>query len=177
MKSPQNLEAQDTLARFANELSAHEYLERLLWPNGCVCRRCGVSGRVGKLNGASTRIGTYKCYACRKSFSVTLGTLFESSHVPVHKWLQAMYLTDCGARPIRPHHLQRVLNVSFKTASAIMRRLTEAAAAAQAEDEAAGTATENQSNPSVPGPATETALTARDANSDDKNPCAPPTAA
>ena len=105
MKSPQNLEAQDTLARFANELSAHQYLEKLLWPNGCVCRRCGVSGRIGKLNGASTRIGTYKCYACRKSFSVTLGTLFESSHVPVHKWLQAMYLTDCGARPIRPHHL------------------------------------------------------------------------
>ena len=138
MKSPQNLETQDTLARFANELSAHQYLEKLLWPNGCVCRRCGVSGRIGKLNGASTRIGTYKCYACRKSFSVTLGTLFESSHVPVHKWLQAMYLTDCGARPIRPHHLQRVLNVSFKTASAIMRRLTEAAAAAAAEDEAAG---------------------------------------
>lgn len=134
MKALPHWGSRDSLARFADELSAHEYLEKLLWPNGYICPRCGVSGRVGKLNGASTRIGTYKCYACRKSFSVTLGTLFESSHVPVHKWLQAMYLTDCGARPIRPHHLQHVLNVSFKTASAMMRRLTDAATQAQPND-------------------------------------------
>jgi transposase-like protein len=122
--------ARDALARFADELSAHAYIEKLLWPNGCICPRCGTSGRIGRLNGSSTRIGTFKCYACRKSFSVTMGTLFESSHVPVHKWLQAMYLTDCGATPIRPHHLQRILNVSFKTAAAMMRRLSEAAAQA-----------------------------------------------
>jgi transposase-like protein len=137
MKPLQHGEPQDSLTRFANELSAHDYIEKLLWPNGCICPRCGVSGRIGKLNGSSTRIGTYKCYACRKSFSVTLGTLFESSHVPVHKWLQAMYLTDCGARPIRAYHLQRILNVSFKTAAAMMRRLSEAAAQMQPEHDAA----------------------------------------
>ncbi|MBS0517108.1 MAG: transposase [Proteobacteria bacterium] len=115
------------LARFADELSAHRYLEGILWPDGPVCPRCGVRGRVGKLNGASTRLGAHKCYACRRSFSITYGTIFSSSHVPLHKWLQAIYLTNGGTRPMRPHHLQRILNVSFKTASAMLRRLEEAA--------------------------------------------------
>jgi transposase-like protein len=115
-------------ARFADELSAHRYLEKILWPNGMRCPRCGSEGRIGRLNGDSTRVGAYKCYACRKSFSVAYGTLFSASHVPVHKWLQAIYLTDGGTKSIRPHHLQQVLNVSFKTASSIIRRLSEAAA-------------------------------------------------
>jgi transposase-like protein len=115
-------------ARFADELSAHRYLEKILWPDGMRCPRCGSEGRIGRLNGDSTRVGAYKCYACRKSFSVAYGTLFSASHVPVHKWLQAIYLTDGGTKPIRPHHLQQVLNVSFKTASSIIRRLSEAAA-------------------------------------------------
>src|SRR5262249_40946612 len=121
----------EALDLFASELSAHRYLEGLLWPNGARCPRCGRTDRVGKLNGASTRLGTYKCYSCRKSFSVTHGTMFMSSHVPIHKWLQAIYLTEGGAKTIRPRHLQQVLNVSFKTASAILRRINEAAASAE----------------------------------------------
>ena len=119
------------LERFANELSAHRYLEGIIWPNGVKCPHCSGTERIGKLNGASTRLGTYKCYGCRKSFSVTYGTLFMSSHVPVHKWLQAIYLTDGGTKNIRPHHLQQILNVSFKTASFILRRISEAAASAE----------------------------------------------
>ncbi|MBV8186223.1 MAG: transposase [Alphaproteobacteria bacterium] len=119
--------SQQTLARFADEASAQKYLEGLLWPNGPVCHRCGGNDRVGKLDGASTRLGTYKCYACRRAFSVTCGTIFSASHVPLHKWLQAIYLTDGGTIPIRPHHLQRILNVSFKTASSILRKLRDAA--------------------------------------------------
>ena len=118
------------LERFSNELSAHQYLEGIIWPNGAKCPHCGGTERIGKLNGASTRLGTYKCYGCRRSFSVTYGTLFMSSHVPVHKWLQAIYLTDGGTKNIRPHHLQQILNVSFKTASFILRRISEAAASA-----------------------------------------------
>jgi transposase-like protein len=121
----------EALARFADELSAHRYLERLLWPHGVACPFCGNQERVGKLNGASTRLGAYKCYACRKSFTITHGTLLSSSHVPVHKWLQALYLTEGGAKQIRPHHLQQILNVSFKTASAMLRRISDAAAAAE----------------------------------------------
>ena len=62
---------------------------------------------------------------------MTHGTLFMSSHVPVHKWLQAIYLTGGGTKNIRPHQLQRILNVSFKTASFILRRISEAAASAE----------------------------------------------
>ena len=119
------------LERFANELSAHRYLEGIIWPDGVRCPHCGGTERIGKLNGASTRLGTYKCYGCRRSFSVTHGTLFMSSHVPVHKWLQAIYLTAGGTKNIRPHHLQQILNVSFKTASFILRRISEAAASAE----------------------------------------------
>lgn len=108
---------------FADEASAHRYLERLLWPDGVRCPSCGSSARVRKLKGASTRLGTCKCYACRKSFSSLYGTVLSSSHVPAHKWLQAIYLTEGGTRPMRPHHLHRILNVSVKTASSMLKRL------------------------------------------------------
>jgi transposase-like protein len=114
-------------ARFADELSAYDYLERIVWPDGVRCPHCRSQERIGKLQGASTRLGTYKCYRCRKLFNVTYGTILSASHVPLHKWLQAIYLTGGGARPMRPHHLQGILNVSFRTASSMMRRLTKAA--------------------------------------------------
>ena len=122
-----DLHVREALAMFADELSAHRYLERMLWPDGVRCPRCD-SARVGKLNGASTRLGTYKCYGCRKAFSLLHGTVMSSSHVPAHKWLQAIYLTDCGTRPVRPCHLQQILDVSYKTACSMLRRIGEAAA-------------------------------------------------
>jgi transposase-like protein len=122
------------VAAFADELSAHRYLESILWPHGPVCLRCGARGRVGQLDGATTRIGTYKCYACRKIFCITHGTIFERSHVPLHKWLQAIYLTDGGSTRIVPYHLARIVNVSFKTATTMIEKL----AAASARDEAFG---------------------------------------
>jgi transposase-like protein len=115
----------ESLAMFSDEVSAHRYLERVLWPNGICCPRCG-GGRVGELNGGSTRIGTYKCYKCRKVFSVLHGTLMSASHVPAHKWLQALWLTEGGTKPMRAYHLARILNVSFKTASSMMRRIAGA---------------------------------------------------
>jgi transposase-like protein len=116
----------ETLAMFADELCAHRYLERVLWPNGVYCPHCG-STKIGELNGASTRLGTRKCYGCRKMFSILHGTFMSGSHVPAHKWLQALYLTDCGARSVRPHHLQQILDVSYKTACSLLRRLGDAA--------------------------------------------------
>lgn len=120
--------AREALAPFADELSAIRYLEQILWAGGIRCPRCGHQEKVGKLNGESTRLGTYKCYKCRKTFSVLHGTLLSASHVPAHKWLQAMYLTEGGTKPMRAHRLGRILNVSFKTAASIMRRLEAAAA-------------------------------------------------
>ena len=126
-----NLEGADreTLSWFADEESAQRYFEKMRWPDGICCPRCASRERIGKLNGSTTRLGAYKCYACRKIFSITHGTMFSGSHVPVHKWLQAICLTEGGTRPMRPHHLQQILNVSFKTASSMVRRLAEAAAA------------------------------------------------
>ena len=120
--------AREALALFADELSALRYLEGILWPGGLRCPHCGQLGKVGKLKGASTRVGTCKCYNCRKNFSVLHGTLMSGSHVPAHKWLQAMYLTEGGTQPMRAHHLCRILNVSFKTAASMIRRLESAAA-------------------------------------------------
>jgi transposase-like protein len=113
----------EALAMFADEKSAHRYLERVLWPDGVCCPRCGSAARVRKLEGASTRLGAYKCYGCRKAFSLLHGTVMRSSHVPAHKWLQAMYLTQGSAKPMRAHQLGRILNVSFKTAVSMMRRI------------------------------------------------------
>ncbi len=114
------------VAAFADELAAHRYFERLLWPKGPVCPHCGAGGRIHKLDGASTRIGAHKCYACRRIFSITYGTIFEHSHVPLHKWLQAIYLTDGGNRPIRPFHLSKIISVSNKTAITMLLRLENA---------------------------------------------------
>jgi len=79
-------------ARFRDERAAYAYVESQVWPNGRVCPHCGVFDRSGPLKGKSTRIGVYKCYACRKPFTVKVGTIFESSHVPLHIWLQAIHL-------------------------------------------------------------------------------------
>ena len=74
-------------------------MEARLWPNGAVCSHCGETKRVGKRGGKATRIGAHKCYACRKPFTVKLGTLFESSHIPLRLWLQAIYLIAAEAAP------------------------------------------------------------------------------
>jgi len=95
----------EALAMFADEKSAHRYLERVLWPDGVCCPRCGSAARVRRLEGASTRLGAYKCYRCRKAFSLLHGTVMRSSHVPAHKRLQAMYLTQGSAKPMRAHQL------------------------------------------------------------------------
>lgn len=115
-----------TLSCFQDELSALAYLEGVLWPDGPVCPRCQTRGRIGRLDGLSTRIGTFKCYACRRNFSITRGTLFNSSHVPLHKWLQAIYLTGASPDPMRPSHLARIIGVSFKTACRMMKALEDA---------------------------------------------------
>lgn len=137
MEAEADRNIRESLAMFSDEISAHRYLERVLWPDGVRCPRCGDGGKVGELNGGSTRIGTYKCYKCRKIFSVLHGTLMSASHVPAHKWLQAMWLTEGGARPMRAYHLARILNVSFKTASSMMRRILEASQPASSGIESA----------------------------------------
>ena len=75
--------------RFCNEMAAYAYVESIVWPTGRVCPHCDIFDKSGPLNGKSTRIGVYKCYACRKPFTVKVGTIFEKSHVPMHVKLEA----------------------------------------------------------------------------------------
>jgi len=111
---------------FHNEEAAYAYVEARLWPNGPVCPHCGDFERIGKMGGKSTRIGTYKCYQCRKPFTVKVGTIFEASHVPMRHWLQAMYLMAASKKGISSNQIHRVLGCTLKTAWFITHRLREA---------------------------------------------------
>ena len=111
---------------FRDEEEAYRYVERRVWPEGPVCPRCGTFDRIGRLSGASTRVGTYKCYRCRKPFTVKIGTLFQSSHVPLHKWLRAIFLLTASPHPPKWQHLCKILEVSPKTAMFMTRRIERA---------------------------------------------------
>ena len=112
--------------RFRNEAAAYAYVESIVWPNGRVCPHCGVIGESGRLKGKSTRIGVYKCYACRKPFTVKVGTIFEKSHVPMHIWLQAMHLICSSKKGFSANQFCRILGVDFKTGWFIGHRIREA---------------------------------------------------
>ena len=76
--------------RFNDEAAAYAYVEAHVWPQGRICPHCGVVERSGPLGGKSSRIGLYKCYACRKPFTVKIGTIFEDSHIALRDWLLAI---------------------------------------------------------------------------------------
>jgi len=106
-----------------NEAAAYAYVEARIWRNGRVCPHCGVVGNSGLLRGKSTRIGVYKCYACRKPFTVKIGTIFEASHVPMHMWLQAIVLMCGSKKGISTNQLHRTLGVTLRTAWHMSHRL------------------------------------------------------
>src|SRR5438067_8572264 len=88
-----------SLSHFHSEEAAFEYVERHLWPSGPVCPRCGASKEhIGRLTGKSARPGLRKCYACRKPFTVRIGTIFEDSHLPLRFWLQAIHLLSASKK-------------------------------------------------------------------------------
>ena len=85
---------------FHDEAAAFAHLEGLLWPEGPICPHCGNADakRITRLEGKATRIGVHKCNECRKQFTVKVGTVFESAHIPLHKMLQAVYLLTCSKK-------------------------------------------------------------------------------
>ena len=113
-------------AHFHDENAAIAYVEARIWPNGAVCPHCGGVERLGKMGGKSTRPGLWKCYQCRKPFTVKIGTIFESSHVALHIWLQAMYLIAGSKKGISSNQLHRILGVTLKTAWFMSHRIREA---------------------------------------------------
>jgi transposase-like protein len=115
-----------TAPQFITEEAAFTYVEARLWPNGPICPHCGETGRIGRLNGKPTRSGLRKCYACKKPFTVCMGTIFEDSHLPLHLWLQIIHLFCCSKKGIATRQIQRMLNCSMKTAWFTGHRIREA---------------------------------------------------
>lgn len=105
---------------------AREHLEALHWPHGPVCPRCGGLDRITKLAGKSTRPGVYKCNDCAKPFTVTVGTIFEDSKIPLNKWLLAFRLLNGGKKGFSAHELHRALGITYKSAWFMAHRIREA---------------------------------------------------
>lgn len=111
---------------FQDADKAREYLERLRWPNGPVCPHCGVVGDHYALKGATHRPGLWKCKDCRKQFSVTVGTVFERSKIPLNKWLLAVHLMCASKKAVSSHQIHRMLGVTYKSAWFMTHRIREA---------------------------------------------------
>ena len=111
---------------FHNEEAAYAFVESRIWPHGPACPHCGGCERNGKMGGESTRIGTYKCYDCRKPFTVKIGTIFESSHIPLRLWLQAIFLIASSKKGISSNQLHRTLGITLKSAWFMSHRVREA---------------------------------------------------
>jgi len=111
---------------FHNEAAAYRFVEARVWQRGPICPHCGGVERNRPLSGNSTRMGVYKCYDCRKPFTVKVGTIFESSHVPLRLWLQAIFLIASSKKGISSNQLHRTLGVTLKTAWFMSHRIREA---------------------------------------------------
>ena len=114
-----------TAPQFQDEDKAREHLEAIRWPNGPVCPHCG-SQRHYKLQGEAHRPGLLKCADCKKQYSVTVGTVFERSKIPLTKWLMATYLMCSSKKGFSAHQLHRTLGVTYKTAWFMAHRIREA---------------------------------------------------
>ena len=109
---------------FHSEAAAIARLEVIVWPQGPFCPRCGGFDRITPVKGG--RAGLRRCGPCKREFTVTVGTIFERSHVKLHKWFQAAHLLASSKKGISAHQLHRTLKVTYKTAWFMEHRLREA---------------------------------------------------
>jgi transposase-like protein len=126
-----------TKAHFHDEEAAFKKVEALLWPEGPVCPYCDGKDRIYVLEGVRSkpskknpegvvRYGLKKCGHCRKQFTVRVKTIFESSHIPLHKWLQAIHLLCSSKKGISSHQLHRTLEITYEAAWFMSHRIREA---------------------------------------------------
>jgi transposase-like protein len=108
---------------FHDETKAREWLEARAWPNGPVCPKCGVIGEATLLKGKSHRPGLYQCNACREPFTVTVGTLYERSKVPLSKWLAATHLMMASKKGMSALQISRMIGLSYKTTWFLCHRI------------------------------------------------------
>src|SRR6266478_4748184 len=136
------LNLMDLAEQFHSPDSAREYLEALRWPEGPICPHCGVEGEAYKLTPKAKepvtepqspvelqkrvrkpRRGLWKCAGCRMQFTVTVGTIFEDSHIPLNKWLLAFHLICASKKGMSAHQLHRMLGVTYKSAWFMAHRI------------------------------------------------------
>src|ERR687889_2430911 len=108
--------------------AARAHLEKQRWPNGPVCTHCGSCDpkRVYALKGKAHRPGLYQCNDCLNQFTVTVGTVFERSKIPLNKWVLATELLGSSKKGMSSHQLHRMLGVTYKTAWFMTHRIREA---------------------------------------------------
>lgn len=117
-------------AIFHDEEAARKHFEAIRWPDGNpICPHCGVVGRATLVKGKSHRAGMYQCNECREPFSVMVGSVMESSHLPMHKWALAFHLMASSKKGVSAHQLMRQLGLgSYRTAWFLAHRIREAMA-------------------------------------------------
>lgn len=117
---------------FQDETKAREFLEAQRWPDGPVCPFCGQLDRAKALPATGALgAGWYHCPDCRKKFTVRVGTLYERSHIPLHKWLYATHLLVSSKKGISAHQLSRSLGITYKSAWFMAHRIREGMAPAK----------------------------------------------
>jgi transposase-like protein len=112
--------------RFTNADAARRHLEGLLWLDGPICPHCRITGKATALKGKSTRPGVYWCNSCKKPFSVTVGTVYESSKIPLNVWLRANHLLCSSGKDMTVRQLARTLGLTYKTAWFMTHHIREA---------------------------------------------------
>jgi transposase-like protein len=110
---------------FHDEQKAREWLEARVWPNGPVCPKCGTIDEATLMQGKSHRPGLYQCNACREPFTVTVGTLYERSHVPLNKWLAVTHLMMASKKGMSALQISRMIGLSYKTTWFLCHRIRE----------------------------------------------------
>src|SRR3974390_1776245 len=111
---------------FTDGNAAREAMEAVLWPFGAVCPRCGSPDKIGRVTGKAARPGLYYCGSCKRQFTVTVGTIFERSKVPLSKWWLAIHLMASSKKGMSAHQLHRMLGVTYPTAWFMEHRNREA---------------------------------------------------
>jgi len=112
---------------FHDEAAAREHLEALRWPEGPICPHCGNSDqtRIHRLAGKSHRPGLHQCNECSEHFTVTVGTVMERSHIPLHKWVLGFHLMAASKKGVSAHQLHRMLGITYKSAWFMAHRIRE----------------------------------------------------
>jgi transposase-like protein len=122
----------DLMERFPDADSARDFLEENLWPDGPICPHCQsqavyrLTPKPDSPKGKHCRKGLLKCKECRKQFTVTVGTIFEDSHIPLHKWLLGVYLMCSSKKGVSSHQLHRMLKIQYKSAWFMTHRIRQA---------------------------------------------------